>query len=407
MHLTAYACRYGHGPPAGSGCDRQLICKRLHGATAGDRGWPHSACAAALPPYDGAMPNSKRLARRRPRPRVPARPARTAQPGSTLDEVARVAEVSAATVSRFFNTPDLLAPATAQRVREAVDKLGYIPNLVAGGLASNRTRLVAAVIPSISHLIFASTIQSLIDTLADAGYSVLLALSGENDEHANRQVLSIIGRRPDGIILTGSRLAAETRRRLRQTEISTIETWDLPPDPIDLVIGFSHEAVGREIARHALATGRRRAFVVSATGVRALARRYGFAREMMEQGAPEPAVATFEGPTTYRHGRQAVAAHLGAGGRPDIIVCSSDWSAHGVLDELRSRGVRVPTDIAVVGFGDLDFASELEPGLTTVKIDGAVIGRKAAEFFLRRAQGQPIKESVVEIGFTLVRRQSG
>lgn len=301
----------------------------------------------------------------------------------------------------------MLSARTAQRVRDAVERLGYIPNLVAGGLASSRTRLVAAVIPEISHSLFASTIQSLSDTLAKKGYGVMLGLTGAHDEHVDRQILSIIGRRPEGIILTGPALSLQTRRRLKSSDITTIETWDLPAEPVDLVVGFSHESVGRAVAVHALKTGRRRAFVASATGMRALARRYGFAKAMLEGGAPEPVVAALAGATTYRHGRTALAGHLDAGGRPDIIVCSSDWGAHGALDELRSRSIKVPDDIAVIGFGDLEFAADLQPSLTTVKIDGHVIGLRAAEFLLRRAQGQRIEAPVVDIGFTLVRRASG
>ena len=330
-----------------------------------------------------------------------------ARKDGTLDAVARTAGVSSATVSRFFNSPDLLSPKTASRVRAAVDSLNYVPNLLAGGLASNRTRLVAAVIPTISQSIFSSTMQALTDSLANGGYSVMLALTGATDEHVDRQLLSIIGRRPDGIILTGPTLQTNARAQLRNTGIPTIETWDLPADPIDLVVGFSHEAVGKVVARHVLSRNRRRAFVVSATGMRALARRYSFSRAMLEGGAPEPEVATFDGPTTYRHGRAAVAGYLDRGGKPDVVFCSSDWSAHGALDELRHRSIRVPDDVAVVGFGDLDFASELAPSLTTVKIDGAVIGKQAAEFLMLRAQGKPIKQPVVDIGFSLVIRESG
>lgn len=326
---------------------------------------------------------------------------------ATLDAVARQARVSSATVSRFFNSPGMLSSRTAHRVRDAVERLGYVPNLLAGALASSRTRLVAAVIPEISQSLFASTIQSLGDTLAAQGYGVMLGLTGAHDEHVDRQILSLIGRRTEGIILTGPSLSPQTRRRLKSSEITTIETWDLPAEPVDLVVGFSHEAVGRAIARHVLKSGRRRAFVASATGVRALARRYGFATAMLEGGAPEPVVAAFAAATTYRYGRTAVAAHLEAGGRPEVIVCSSDWSAHGALDELRARKVRVPDDIAVIGFGDLEFAADLEPSLTTVKIDGHVIGLKAADFLLRRAKGQPIPQPIVDIGFTLVHRASG
>ena len=235
----------------------------------------------------------------------------------------------------------------------------------------------------------------------------MLALTGSRDEHVDRQLQAIMGRRPDGVILTGPTLSMVARNRLKSSGIPTIETWDLPADPIDLVVGFSHDAVGAEVARHVLSHGRRRAFVVSATGMRALARRYSFSRAMLQGGAPEPAVSTFDGPTTYRHGRAAVAAHLDGGGKPDVIVCSSDWSAHGALDELRHRGIRVPEDVAVIGFGDLDFASELEPTLTTVKIDGTVIGQQAVAFLMRRTQGKRIEQPTVDIGFSLVVRESG
>jgi len=326
---------------------------------------------------------------------------------TTIDHVAEAARVSTATVSRFFNAPGMLSKGTAQRVRAAVERIGYVPNMVAGGLASSRSRLVAAVIPAISQSIFSSTIQSLTDALAEAGYSVILGLTGAGDERVQRELLSIIGRRPDGIILTGSLLDLAARRQLKATKISTIETWDLPAAPIDLVVGLSHKAVGVAVARHALSQNRRRAFVISAKGVRALARRNSFSRAMVESGAPEPLTATFAGMTTFGHGRSAIAAHLESGGQPDIVVCSSDWSAHGVLDELQRRHIRVPDDMAVIGFGDLDFAADLNPSLTTVKIDGGVIGRQAAQFLMQRARGEKIKNPVVDIGFSLIVRNSG
>ena len=327
---------------------------------------------------------------------------------ATLEAVATSARVSSATVSRFFNSPDLLSAKTAHRVQTAVKNIGYVPNLLAGGLASNRSRLIAAAIPAISQSIFASTIQSLTDSLAEEGYSVMLGLTGAADENVQRQLLSIIGRRPDGIILTGTRLDAAARKQLKRTGIPTIETWDLPQDPIDLVVGFSHQAVGATVAQRALAQGRRRALVVSATGVRALARRDSFSRAMLDAGAREPAVTSISGATTYGRARRAVATHLDeAQQRTDVIVCSSDWGAHGVLDELRQRGIRVPDDIAVIGFGDLDFAADLNPSLTTVKIDGAIMGKHAARFLMLRARRQKIEQPFVDIGFSLIVRESG
>ena len=351
------------------------------------------------------MSTSKRSKTKHPRSR---RKGRSRPPASsvTISEVAAAAGVSTATVSRFFNSPAKLKERTASKVRQAVDDIGYVPNMMAGGLASSRSRLVAAVIPAISQSIFSSTIQSLTDALADAGYSVILGLTGAGDERVQRELVSIIGRRPDGIILTGSLLDGAARKQLKATGITIIETWDLPSSPIDLVVGVSHEAIGKAVARHALTLGRRQAFVISASGVRALARRDSFSRAMLASGAPPPIVATFSGTTTYGQGRRAMAAHLESKSPCDVVVCSSDWSAHGALDELRARNIRVPQEIAVIGFGDLDFAAELSPALTTVKIDGGMIGRQAAAFLMLRARGEKIERPVVDIGFTLIARDS-
>jgi LacI family transcriptional regulator, gluconate utilization system Gnt-I transcriptional repressor len=352
------------------------------------------------------MPASKRSKSKAVRGRGQKSPRRPSLAATTINEVAAAAGVSTATVSRFFNAPEKLKERTASKVRSAVAEIGYVPNMLAGGLASSRSRLVAAMIPAISQSIFSSTIQSLTDTLAEAGYSVILGLTGASDEWVQRELLSIIGRRPDGIILTGSLLDGTARNQIKATGITTIETWDLPTTPIDLVVGVSHEAIGRSVARHALARGRRQAFIISAVGVRALARRSSFSRTMLESGAPAPHVATFTGTTTYGQGRRAMAAHLDSGKRCDVVMCSSDWSAHGALDELRDRHIRVPEDIAVIGFGDLGFAAELRPSLTTVKIDGVLIGREAATFLMLRARSGKIARPVIDIGFSLIVRES-
>jgi LacI family gluconate utilization system Gnt-I transcriptional repressor len=336
-----------------------------------------------------------------------ARSKRTRSSGTTIDDIAAAARVSTATVSRFFNAPDLLKSKTAQRVRDVVEARGFVPNRVASNLASNKSRLVAAVIPMLSQSIFNSTIQALSDALIEEGYNVMLGLSGIADEHLHRQLTSIIGRRPDGIILTGPLVDGSARKLLKSAAIPTIETWDLPKDPIDLVVGLSHEAVGMAVARHALATGRRRALVISATGVRALARRYSFSRTMLEAGAPEPHTVTFTGSTTFGQGRIAVANHLDAGGKPDLVMCTSDFGAQGAIHELQRRGIRVPEDVAVIGFGDLGFAADLTPALTTVKIDGGVIGKQAVKFLMQRANGMKIENPVVDIGFSLIVRESG
>jgi LacI family transcriptional regulator, gluconate utilization system Gnt-I transcriptional repressor len=327
---------------------------------------------------------------------------------TTIEDIAAAAGVSTATVSRFFNTPELLKTKTADKVRAAVAVNGYVPNAVASELASNRSKLVAAVIPVVAQSIFNTTIQALTDSLAEQGYSVMLGLSGNADEHLHRQLLSIIGRRPDGIILTGPMVDGAARKLIVSSGIPTIETWDLPKNPIDLVVGVSHPAIGKAVARHALKQGRRCALIVTATGPRAVARSESFSSAMIAGGAREPVTASFSGPTTFGQGRSAIAAHCGGRAHGiDLVVCSSDLSAQGAIHELQRRGIRVPEDVAVIGFGDLNFAAELTPALTTVKIDGTLIGRQAVKFLMQRAQGKRIDRPVVDIGFSLVVRESG
>lgn len=324
----------------------------------------------------------------------------------TLESVARQAKVSTATVSRYFNSPDVVSARTAARIREVVERTGYTPNLLAGGLASNRSKLIAIAMPRISQPLYSSTIQAIADALVSAGYGVLLGLTGAGNEHVDRQLHSMVGRRPDGVILAGTPLSSATRNWLRSTGISTIEIWDLPRDPVDLVVGFSHSKVGVEIALYALSRHRRRALVISADGTHARERRDAVVRTFVGAGAPEPVVAMFHQSVSYRQGRDAVALHLDSGGTPEVIVCSSDWSAHGAADELLRRGKRVPEDVAVLGFGDLEFAADLEPALTTVRIDGDSIGRQVVQFLMQRVQGKRIQVPVMDIGFSIVSRDS-
>ncbi|CAN5616773.1 LacI family DNA-binding transcriptional regulator [soil metagenome] len=318
-----------------------------------------------------------------------------------------MAGVSAATVSRFFNAPGKLSAETAARIKGAVDELGYTPNLIAGGLASNRSRLVAALAPSIEQSIFAATVQAMTDELAGAGYSVMLGLTGTRDEHVERQLSAVLGRRPDGVILTGSITDPVMRQRLVAQNTPIIETWDLPVDPIDMVVGFSHDAVGRAVASRVIGKGWQKPLLISASGTRAAIRQAGFTEALRQQGRPEPEALTFTGVTTVGQGRRSFAQAWETGARPDVVVCSSDWTAYGVIAEAQSRGLDVPGDLAVIGFGDLDFSADVNPSLTTVRIDGHAIGRQAVSFLLQRARGERVAEPIVDVGFELVVRKSG
>ncbi|APW40825.1 GntR family transcriptional regulator [Rhodoferax koreense] len=324
----------------------------------------------------------------------------------TLHDVARLAAVAPITASRALNTPERVSAEVRQKVAEAVKRTGYVPNLLAGGLASTRSRLIAAVVPTIAGPVFLQTIQALTAALAEHGYQLMLGQSGYVDSREDALLEAIIGRRPDGIVLTGIMHSAEGRRRLLACGIPVVETWDLTPTPIDMLVGFSHAEVGRAVAEFLFARGRRRLAVVAGDDERSTRRHEAFKAAATALGLPPVAMVVVPAPTTLKSGRRALAELLQADTRIDAVFCSSDLLALGVLTEAQARGLTVPAQLAVVGFGDLEFAADLHPALTTVHIDSTAIGQQAARFIVARAEGREVDQRVVDIGFSIVDRQS-
>jgi LacI family gluconate utilization system Gnt-I transcriptional repressor len=291
-------------------------------------------------------------------------------------------------------------------VNEAVARTGYVPNRVAGGLASSRTRLVAALVPTISGLVFLETVQAMTEALEAAGYQMMLGQSGYDAPREDALLDAIIGRRPDGIVVTGVIHSPEARRRLAAAGIPVVETWDLTPTPIDMLVGFSHEKAGAAVAEYLAYRAVRRPAVMAADDYRAGLRRQGFVEAAARRGYSEVPVRTVSTPTTLGQGRQALSELLAAHPDVDAVFCSSDVLAHGALVEAHARGIEVPGRLRVFGFGDLDFAAHTYPALSTVRIDGTAIGRQAARFVIDRAAGTPVPERIVDIGFKLIARAS-
>ncbi len=334
----------------------------------------------------------------------PPSPARRQPARLTVHDVARVAGVSAMTVSRAVNTPDRVPAATLAKVQAAIAKTGYVPNLLAGGLRSSKSRLVAALVPTLVGPVFNETVQALTTALTEHGYQLMLGQTGYPGTQEDDLVGAIIGRRPDGIVLTGVNHSADTRRRLLASGIPVVETWDLTPTPIDMLVGFSHTAVAEAVCRRFHAAGRRRLAVIGADDERALRRSAAFVAAARSLGLAEPPVHSVPAPTTLGSGRSGLRTLLESHPDLDAIFCSSDLLALGVLTECQALRIEVPARFSLIGFGDLDFARDLHPALTSVRIDGSRIGREAARCIVARAEGQAVPENVIDIGFAIVER---
>ncbi len=325
----------------------------------------------------------------------------------TLADVAKVAGVSPITVSRTLNQPEIVRAELREKVFRAVQLTGYVPAMLTGA-AEQRSRLISLLVPTVANSIFADTVQALIDTLTEAGHETLIGLTNYSAEREEQLLDTILRRRPDGIVLTGTLHTEASRTRLSRSGIPIVETWDLAPRPLDMLVGFSHEAVGVATARYLTGKGYRCFAVITLDDPRGQCRCDSLVAEIASQGITDVPRIVLPPPATADLGREGLQRLLGAGECPQVLVCSSDTLAHGVLVEATERGIRVPDDMAVMGFGDLNIAAHLQPSLSTVRINGAEIGLQAARALLQRLEHPDEKPMKVRIdtGFSIVERQS-
>ncbi|MBR1159481.1 LacI family DNA-binding transcriptional regulator [Bradyrhizobium elkanii] len=319
----------------------------------------------------------------------------------TLSEVAKRAGVSSITVSRVVRMPDLVAPETRARVERAMRDLGYVPNLVAGALASARTNSVGVLVPTIANAIFADTVQGLSDKLEPLGFSVILAQSRYDAAREDRMLAALLSRRPEAIIMVGSPATEEGSRLLRNARIPIVETWDLPANPIDAVAGFDNYKAGVAVAKHLVVQGRKQLAFIGGDDPRGTRRWFGFRDEALASGLAEPRRLILD-----RKDSGSVAAHARL---PDVdaVFAANDAHAIGFMSGLRKAGLlrdgpASAQPVAVIGLGDLEMGQLISPTLSTISVHGDAIGRTAATLTLERGG-----ERRVDLGFELVLRDSG
>jgi LacI family gluconate utilization system Gnt-I transcriptional repressor len=304
-----------------------------------------------------------------------------------LEEVAAEAGVSTITASRALRQPEKVAPETRARIEAAVARLGYVPNLLAGALASARSRTVAILVPTLASSMFAETIDGLTEALEARGYAILVAQSGYDASRERRALSALLGRRPEALVMVGSPSDAASATLLQRAVADgtrVVETWEKPRHAVDALVAFDNAAAGRMVAAHFARAGRRRLHFVGGEDRRARTRLSGFEAAAKAAGLPRPGRSILPAPASMED-----AARLGAGlaELPDAVFAATDVHAVALLDALLRRGVRVPEEVAVVGLGDLPMARHCRPALSTVRVDGAAIGRRAAAVILGEAEG--------------------
>jgi LacI family gluconate utilization system Gnt-I transcriptional repressor len=319
----------------------------------------------------------------------------------TLSAVAKLAGVSSITVSRVVRLPNLVAPETRGRVEAAMRELGYVPNQVAGALASARTSSVGVLVPTIANSIFADTVQGLSDELEPLGYAVLLAQSRYDAAREDQMLATLLSWRPEALIMVGSPATEDGARLLRRAGIPIAETWDLPDVPIDAVAGFNNYEAGVAVARHLTAQGRESLAFIGGDDPRATRRWRGFNDTVLAAGAKAPRRLILE-----RNASGSIAALAELSG-VDGVFAANDAHAIGFMSGLRSAGLlrngpAAEQPVAVIGLGDLEMGRLIAPRLSTIRVHGAAIGSTAAKLMLTHSGPR-----CVDLGFELVLRDSG
>lgn len=287
------------------------------------------------------------------------------------------------TVSRALRGDPTAAPATRARIVAIAEELGYVIDASAAALSSRRSGFIAVTLPSLNNANFADTLRGLTEGLAATPLQILLGYTDYNTAEEERLVASLLRRQPEAIVVTGGAHTPRARRLLANAAIPVIEMWDLPSDPIGHVVGFSNAEASALMVRRLHERGyRAMGFLGVATtrDTRGGDRLRGF-RCALEALAlsPHRVVEVGAPPVTMAQGAQAMGRMLETFADVDAVLCVSDLSAMGALHEARARGLRIPQDVAVAGFGDFDLAAYTRPALTTINVDAREIGRRVAQ----------------------------
>ncbi|MCA0239520.1 MAG: LacI family DNA-binding transcriptional regulator [Proteobacteria bacterium] len=327
-----------------------------------------------------------------------------------IRDVARHAGVSIATVSRALNHTVSVRPELRTRIDAAAQELGYIPDAAARALSSRRTRTIGAVIPTVDNAMFARGVEALQRYLSLKNYLLLLATSGYDPEVEQRQAQNMIARGVDGLILRGDVHTDGLRRLLATQRIPFVNVGVYHPERPYACVGADNETAAYRACRHLIGLGHRRIGMVGALALhndRASARVLGVRRALAEAGLTLEPRWTVEVPYHLDDARQAARTLLppDAAARPTALVCGNDVIAYGVLLEAERRGLRVPQDLSIMGFDDLEWSRHLRPSLTTMHLPTDEIWTRAGEYLVHTLASLPTALHY-EVEASLVVRES-
>ena len=307
----------------------------------------------------------------------------------TLDDVAKDAGVSPATVSRSLNTPNLVSKNTLERVQKAVDRLGYTPNFGARYMAAKRTRTIGAIIPTMENAIFAKGIQAFQEQLHLHGYTLLVSSSSYDPTIEAEQIRALASRGADGILLIGYWREEAVYDFLKQRNIPFLLAWAYAANNALPAIGFDNRSSMYQLCDRVLGMGHKRFAVISGVldgNDRAANRLKGITERLKIDGIDPDLVPIIETHYDIDAGADAFETLMQADDRPTVVMCGNDVLAVGAIQRAQELGIKVPDDVSITGFDGIELARIVTPKLTTVRVPHSAMGRLAADELVRMVE---------------------
>ncbi|MCP1168116.1 LacI family DNA-binding transcriptional regulator [Limimaricola litoreus] len=305
----------------------------------------------------------------------------------TLRDVSEASGVSEMTVSRVLRNKGDVSEATRAKVRAAAKKLGYVPNRIAGSLASSRVNLVAVIIPSLGNMVFPEVLSGISETLAGTGLQPVFGVTDYLPDTEERVLFEMLSWRPSGVIIAGLEHNEASRAMLMRAEIPVVEIMDSDGAPIDACVGISHRRAGREMAEAILREGYRRIGFLGTkmpADHRARKRFEGFTRHLARAGVEIADQEFYSGGSALKKGREMTEAILSRTPDLDFLYYSNDMIGAGGLLQLLERGIDIPGQIGIAGFNGVELLDGLPCQLATMDACRREIGREAARIIAAR-----------------------
>lgn len=327
----------------------------------------------------------------------------------SLVDVAKLAGVSAITVSRTIRSPEMVSSRLRLKVETAIKRLGYSPNLAASALASKVTANIGLLLPSLTNNVFNDVLRGIYDTIGETRFFIQIGNSRYSALNEEALIRTFLRQKPAGLIITGFDQTDVAREMLTTAHCPIVQIMDFRQKPFDMAIGFDHVAAGFTAGRHLLDCGYRRlGYIGARLDPRSQRRLIGF-RNACKEVAPleEMRIAASPQPSSVGLGRQLLELLLSRAPDTDAVFCNNDDLGIGALMEAKRRLISVPEDLGICSFHDMEMTQHMYPALTAIATPRLEIGERAIRMLLNEIETPgTVAERIVDTGFRLMARET-